>query len=204
MADFASATVEWGSVPDSITLLDLTRQLAGLCDTDRDRELAMYLQMAGEAAENYVSNVLALKSVTERIARSRAPVALRYTPYVDGLTVTVDGVDVSADYEAYQDDGLAWAVRGASEVYRSGSFSQMVITYNAGYDPLPADLGYAIAQAALAYLNSNSASSGAVKKESIVGVGSIEYATADDLVGGVGMLPAATVAVLDRYRRYFA
>jgi hypothetical protein len=78
----------------------------------------------------------------------------------------------------------------------------MNIAYTAGYEPLPADLGAAIATAAISYEQGTGAS-GEVKKESVVGVGSIEYSVSTDDGGADGFLSAAVTGTLDRYRRSY-
>ncbi len=81
-------------------------------------------------------------------------------------------------------------------------FDQVEIRYTAGYNPVPADMGYAIVQAGVSY--DTGGSGGAVRVERVTGVGSIEYATGEEQYVRVGQLPASAVAVLDRYRRYYA
>lgn len=199
MADYAAAKIAYGS--SEKTLLELLKQLMGIaCDgSARDSELSMYLQMSGEAAEGYTNNTLAKKSVTERISKSKTPVLLRNFPYVDGLVVVVDEVTVTDDYEVIREGGLAWAMTSRCSNSKSCCFEQMELTYNAGYDPVPADLGYVIARTAMAY-DQQAGGGGVVKKETVVGVGSIEYSTADGAVAAFGMFSAASLSILDRYR----
>ena len=203
MTDFASLPVD---VPGNPTLLDMTKQLLGIepADTSRDQELSQFLEMAGQAAERYIDNIIEQREVTEQIARRKEPVALRYWPVTGPLSVTVDGADLSGEFSTYRDDGLGWAVRSTCNLWRNCCFEQMNLTYTAGYNPLPADLAYALAQSGASY--ETGGTGGAVKRETVVGVGSIEYVAGDE--GGaaqrVGQLPASAVAVLDTYRRKFA
>ena len=201
MVDFAAATIEWGTTPDTITLLELTKQLLEIVDTSQDTELSMYLQIAGEAAESYIDNKLALQEVTEEFASSFYPVPLRFYPFGTLTSVTIDGDDQTADWSVYFEPGVAWATVSATASSNSDGFNQLAITYTTGYEPLPAQVGFAIAQIAIAYQESAGSPTGAVKKESIVGVGSIEYVTAADTDGSAGAMSPSTIGVLDKYRR---
>ncbi len=202
MVDYAQVKIAYGA--KIITVLDYVKQQLSISDNSQDEELSLACQVAGEACENYLDNVVALDAVTENISKAFAPVALRFNPYVDGLTVTVDGDDVTADYEVYTDDGLHWAVRERGG-FRETRFKQMTIGYNAGFDPLPADLGYAVVVTAVNFRGTGGggAESG-IKKESIVGVGSIEYMTPSELSAAVGGLPSSATVILDKYMRYNA
>ena len=201
-ANFAIATVEWGTTPDSITLLQLTKDLMGITDNSRDDELSMYLQMAGEACEKYIDNKLAQQEVKEDVASAHSPFSLRFWPSSAPTAISIDGEDVLADFTAYISDGIMWISKSTSSSESTCGFKQMTVTYTAGYEPLPAEIGYAISRTAIAYEAQQGASSGAVKKEVVQGVGSIEYATDADSVGSVGLLSPATVGVLDMYRRW--
>jgi hypothetical protein len=203
MTDFANDVIEWGSPPTQLTLLALTKQLMGIVDTARDAELSMYLDMAGNAAERYIDNIIEQREVTERIAKKYVPVALRYWPVGLVSSVMVDGVEAVGDFTQGYDDGIGWVIEGVSNYMISHSFKQMDITYLAGYNPLPSDLGFAIVRGAILY-SENAAVGGPVKKQVIEGVGSIEYDTSSNESTATGMLPASSTAVLDQYRRIYA
>ena len=205
MTDFASLTIEWGTVPDSITLLALMKQQLDITDSALDVELSMYVEMAGKSAERYIDNIIEQRDVVERFATVSQPIALRYWPTISLTSVEIDSVDVTSEYYLYFQTGMGWTVKNTNGSSRSSTFNQMDITYTAGFsDPIPADLGFAIVQSALSY--KTGAAGGPVKRESIVGVGSVEYATGDESGGAVrvGQLPASAVAVLDQYKRIFA
>jgi len=200
-ADYAAATIEWGA--NSITLLELVKQKLGIVDGSQDDELSMYLQIAGEACEAYCDNVLALQSATEQHPVTFSPIALRYYPFVTLTSVTVDGDDLVADYESFESEGVDYITTSRTSATRPSGFKQMDIVYEAGYEPLPADLGSAIAVAAISYEQGTGAT-GEVKKESVVGVGSIEYTTANDSSSGsTGFLSASVTGTLDKYRREY-
>ena len=204
MTDFANLTIEWGTTPDSITLLELLKQQLDITDASMDAELSMYLDMAGNAAEKYIDNIIEQREVIERFPSVNDPIALRYYPITTLALVEIDSVDVTTDYQLFYQTGIGWSVKNVSGSSVGTKFEQMDITYTAGFDPLPAELGFAIVQSAMSY--ETGSSGGAVKRESVVGVGSIEYAT--DEVSGVsvrvGQLPASAVAVLDAYKRLYA
>jgi len=202
-ADYSSATIEYGSGPTSITLLELVKQKLGIVDGTQDDELSMYLQIAGEACEAYCDNVLAEQDTTEQHAATFSPVALRYYPFVTLNAVTVDGTDVTDDYETFESEGVDYVTIARTATNYPDGFKQMNIAYTAGYEPLPADLGAAIASAAISYEQGTGAT-GEVKKESVVGVGSIEYTTANDASSGsTGFLSSSVTGTLDKYKREY-
>jgi len=202
MSDFAAATIAWGG--NTITLLDLLKQELGITDNTQDDQLSMYLQMAGEACERYIDNKIDSDQVIENYSHNKTPVALRYYPAAAPVTVEVEGEDVSDDWGLYTDNGIVWITTTACGAERNSCFEQLKITYQAGYDPLPSDLGYAVVRAAAAYETQGGGTSGQVKKESVVGVGSIEYATDADAPGSAGMLSATVIGTLDLYRRVYS
>ncbi|GAF81215.1 unnamed protein product [marine sediment metagenome] len=199
--NFAIATIEWGA--SSITLLDLMKDKLGIGDTSRDDELSMYLQIAGEASEKYIDNKIATQEVAEEFSRSFSPVALRFWPVTEVLKVFVDGVDQVDDYELFTDEGLKWVTKDKCSINYPGCFEQMQITYTAGYEPLPTELGYAVVVGGIAYETQQGAVSGEVKKESVVGVGSVEYTTSGEATTGFGVLPPSVTDTLDLYRRAY-
>jgi hypothetical protein len=202
-ADYANATIEYGAGPTSITLLELVKQRLGIVDNSRDDELSMYLQIAGEACEAYCDNVLAEQPTTEQHAATFSPIALRYFPLVTLNAVTVDGEDKTADYETFESEGVDYVTSSRTSTTCDGGFKQMNIAYTAGYEPLPADLGAAISSAAISY-ETGTGATGEVKKEMVVGVGSIEYTTSNDTSSGsTGMLSSSVTGTLDKYRREY-
>ena len=203
MSDFANLPVD---LPNNPTILDLLKQELGIDPSDftRDTELTIYIETAGLAVERYIDNIVEQRQVTERHSKSNHPTALRYYP-VDTLdNVVVDGVDKTTDYDLYHDEGLAWSVKDSCGRDRNCCFDQMNITYVAGYNPVPPDLGFAIVVAAKTY--DTGVQAGNVKKEVINGVGSIEYTTGGDDADytKVSHLPDSAVGVLDSYRRHWA
>jgi hypothetical protein len=203
MTDFANDVIEWGSPPTNMTLLALTKQILGIVDTARDVELSMYLDMAGNACERYIDNIIEQREVTERIAKKYIPVPLRYYPVTTVTSVLIDGVESIGDFTQGQDDGIEWVLEGISNYTKSTDFKQMDIVYTAGFDPIPSDIGFAIVRAAILY-SQNTAAGGPIKKQVIEGVGSIEYDTSSNEAESVGMMPPSTVAALDPYRRIYA
>jgi hypothetical protein len=201
-ADYCAATIEWGG--NTMTLLDLMKKQLDMCttDTSMDAELCLWLQMAGEACEAYCDNVLAAQDVTERHPATHSPVSLRYWPVSDvtNATVVIDGQDVSTDYEFFYGGGVDFITVSRTGRTLPDGFKQMDITYRAGYEPLPSDLAYAIVAAGNSY-NSGIAGTGEIKRESVVGVGSVEYATSADQAGNYGVLSSNVIATLDKYRR---
>ena len=198
MVNYAGAEIVWGDPENTITLLELMKNLMGISDSARDDELSMYLDMAGRAAESYIDNKLVSQEVTEKYAFTMSPIALRYYP-ADTLTdVTVDGGDETDDWALYTSDGVTWSAKSAA--FRNCEFKQMSITYTAGLNPLPSEVGYALSKIAMAY--ESQTGSGNVKKEVINGVGSIEYVTGADSSSSIGFISPSALGVLERYRRH--
>jgi hypothetical protein len=197
MADFASATTTWGS--ESTTLLELMKLLSGIADSSQDVTLSMYLEIAGVAAEGYTDSILLHRNVVQQVAKPRSPVRLNHRTYTALVSVVLDGDTVTSDYEVFQEDGISYLTSSRSGITRSGTFKQMTITYTAGFSPLPTDLAYAIVRTAMTYEDSDF--SGAARRETVVGVGTIEYGS-----GGQGsvVLPPTATTVLDRYRNWSA
>ena len=195
MSDYASAKVKYAG--STITLLQRTKQIYSIVDDSLDDDLSYYLQLSGEAAESYTDNKLCLQEATEKYPVVKYPVALRYWPFVSLTSVTEDGEDVTAEWETFLIDGISYATPSRTSDSLSRSYEQLVITYQTGYDPLPAELGELLARAAI---NASKQAAGPVKKESIVGVGSVEYVTDDDVYGGFS---ASALSILDRYRRLY-
>jgi hypothetical protein len=198
---YAEATIVWGT--STMTLLDLLKKQMDICENDssQDEMLSLWLQIAGEACENYVNNVLALKEVTEQHAGTFSPVSLKYYPVVSLTTITVDGEDVTADYELFEGTGIDYATVSRTSCTNAEAFKQMTLTYQAGFEPLPTDVGFAIVKTGQSYSN-ETGGTGQVKAESVVGVGRIEYSVDEASSGSYGSLSNSVIAILDNYRKY--
>lgn len=197
--DYANAIIEWGS--GTITILELTKQKLGITDNSQDDELSMYIDMAGQACEAYIDNKIVEQVVTEQYAYVKSPQALRFWPANTLSAVIIDGEDVTEDWEMFSSDGVVWNVRDKCNTDIMDCFKQMSVTYTAGYNPVPSDVGYAIVATSLNY-ESNSGGTGAIKKEVVQGVGSVEYVTDSDSMGSVGLISGTSLGVLERYRRW--
>jgi hypothetical protein len=185
------------------TLLEFTKSILGITDASKDASLSVNIDIAGRACERYIDNIIAKVEVKEQFKDSFTPIPLRYWPADNLVSVFVDGQDVTADYETVTQDGIFWTLRSLRTLQPTEDtrWKQMDVSYDAGYDPIPEDLAYAIATAGIAYEN-NVASGGPIKKETVVGVGSVEYDTALQEATSVGMLPASAVGALEPYRRH--
>ena len=194
---FYDAEVAAGGVTQ--TLLEFTKTIMGITDNTQDAALSASLDIAGNAAELYIDNIIDQRDVTERFKDDKSPQQLRYWPVQTLVLVEVDGSDVTANRYSIVQDGLYWVLKSAD-----GScvdWTQMDITYTAGYDPIPEALAYAIAIGAAAY-DQNVVTAAPLKKETVVGVGSMEYDTGLAVSTSYGSLPASSTSILDAYRRY--
>jgi hypothetical protein len=159
----------------------------------------MFIDIAGAAAESYVDNKLVSQQVTERFKHVDSPESMRYWPAGTLSLVEVDGEDKTSEYVELWETGVYWVLKELNASPKC--WTQFDITYTAGYDPLPADVAYAIAGGAIGY-DTGAVGAAPVRKETIVGVGALEYDTALAQSTSFGQLPAASIAVLERYRRH--
>ena len=196
-ADYANAVVTVGV--DSYTLRDLMKTRLCIAGNDYDAELALHLQTAGEAAESYTSNAVAKQQVINLATDWGRLVRLPYWPVNALNEVTIDGEDVTADWVLRLTYGVAYAEHVTGSTVVTGD--QLSITYSAGYDPLPADLANALVSAAINYREGGAAGGGVIRRESVVGVGSVEYANETETYGA---FTAAGISTLDRYRYWAA
>jgi len=212
------------SITVPASLLDTLKVFLGIdpSDTSQDAELDAALQQAIVAVETWLDRIVIKRSVEEYFPYHFGTVQLHEYPVdtsVD-VVVTKDGV-ADANY-------IPWLQRGKmSYLSRIGShydtpmdwrkFSQVVITYTAGYDPLPLDLANAIVWTAAAIKDSfgtgviPGGSSGDVKSMSIYDVGSISYDVGVSSGGGkyvgsssLGVIPETAAETLSRYKRMSA
>lgn len=197
--DYAGANIEW--VDGTITVLELVKTKLGITGTDLDSELAMYISMAGSACEKYLDNKLVLQEVTETYAVRRRTTSLRFWPVVSLDSVLFNDDDITDRYELRMSDGVAWAINDFGYVSEQPTYGQLVISYTAGYDPLPGSIGYALAETAMSYYSA-AGGIGSIKKEVVQGVGSVEYVTNQESAGAVGMIPGNAVQTLEMYRRW--
>ena len=201
--DYANALVESFCNEDK-TLMELVKEMLGIChnDTSQDPMLCLYIEMACSAAELYIDNKIVRQSVTERIAHPYNPVPLRYWPAGEPTAAASDGDDVLDMYSTFVQDGITWVTTSTCGKDKSCCFKQLDITYDAGYDPIPANAAYALAATAVGYSKNAGNVSGAVSKEVVNGVGSITYDTGGDSESNVGVMTPTSIAVLELYRRY--
>ena len=200
--DYASAQIEYGGTPSTVTLLELAKQLAGVIGSSEDELWTLYCQFAGEAAESYCDNKLVSQSVVQNIIGLPHPILLRHNPATSFESIIVDGLDVTSDYVLYTEDGLQWLKKDPAWDVFVTTPTQTVITFTSGFDPLPAEVGYAIARAATEYQRDDPSAAAPIKKESVVGVGSLEYDTKNYLVGEFGVLTKESTTILDKYKRH--
>jgi len=214
MIDWASLIVD---AKDSPALLDVFKLFLGIDtgDDTQDAALSRALDSAGVAIERHLDRVIAKREVVETMQAYVGTVVLQHSPVVpDSLTVTLNG-EVSTAYEVYSSGLLAYVTRigHARDVpidWRP--FDQVVLTYQAGFDPLPSDLANAIcytAQGLYAAEGSGAApsSTGDISRMSINDVGSISYDTGggySESVTGFGVVPPVAAEMLSPYRRVSA
>ena len=200
--DFPGALIHYTG-EGQMTLLEYMKQRLGVTSNEQDVQLSCSLNIAGVACEKYADNIFDKRQVIEEHERKLSPIPLRYFPASDLFSVELDGQDETERFTLYNSQGIVWA-KGESWSHGT-TFEQLSLIYDAGYSPMPLDLADAIVTAAIAYENQSTVTAGAVKKETIVGVGSIEYNVGSEASSGdYGMIPAAVISVLERYTRRHA
>ena len=192
MVDYASALVD---VSDTPTILEYIKESRGELSCDNDYKLTADINAAFRILEAHLDNKLVSQEVTERFKARRDRFALRYWPADNVTSVLVDGAESVLEYEPYYQDGLTWLKRG--DCHWPDNFVQVDVTYTAGFDPVPVDIVYAVRDFATQI--GAIAAPGTIKKESVVGVGSIEYATSESASGSI--IPDSIMSILSHYRR---
>lgn len=189
-------------------LLKMLKTLMGIKspDTSRDDELTAYLRGAIVACETYLDDVIDRREVTQAWVEGQSPLLLRYSFAAALTNVTLDGEDVTSEWQLLAADGYSKLYR-VDETILVFAAEKLTATYTAGYASCPYDLMLAIATTAAA-MESKAGDGGAapneiIKKESVTGIGTVEYDTTG-VVGEtspVGMIPATAVQILDMYRK---
>lgn len=127
-----------------------------------------------------------------------APLLLRRYPITEITSVTADGGTVDhTEFNVNEESGI---------VYHNNLLNwkrKVLITYRGGYDPLPADLQYVVCTLVEARLKGEVDDVRPVRKETVYGVQSIDYATGSHLeaYGQPYAELGAYVSILERYRR---
>jgi hypothetical protein len=196
-------------------LLELFKALLGITDDTQDAALTQTLEISQELIEDYLGRSLSYGKYEDwvEVVRGQDTVVLKNYP-VDAILDVMDAATgLPVVYEA------GYVVKPSGEVrLRSGHQGDLVVSYMGGYLNLPAWAQYAIIQTASAVWNAQGtggagagggAALGAVKKETVYGVASIEYETGGSsgagagTVGGTsqhGAIPALVAHSLEQHR----
>lgn len=112
-----------------VTLAEARRQCRLMPDeTLDDDELTLLINVCSELAQDYTHRLLTLGSVTCEVEESVTEVQLPYGNATEITSVTVNGVD----YTDYSFSDISQKVKFPYSV------SNVLITYNAGYETIPA------------------------------------------------------------------
>lgn len=216
MTDFANAVSA-----DGQTLLVHLKLFLGIepSDTSNDQKLSSAIDLSGNFCETYIDTVILLREVTQDFAHHFGTVVLHQVPASQLTTVEVNGV-IATDY--------SWWKKGSSAILsRTGhrqdvpmdwrQFDQVVVTYIAGYAPIPSDLTYAITATAADLYNAEGTGSapggatGDMKSLQIYDVGAVTYDVGGSGDGGsgswgenTGALNSTSSQILTRYKRLSA
>ncbi len=198
----------------ALTLLEFARAFIG-SDPGQDDTLASALKLAGDTVETYADRVLAKRQVTDDHAGEFGTIPLRQWPYDPAfpVTVTIDGTTKN-DYRVYTERGTSYLTRQTSRhdlPFDWRGYAQVIVTYTAGYNPVPVDLAQAITFTAMGILTAwgtgmvPSGTANDVRRETITGVGTIEYAQTTGGVGVMGgawgVIPPTAAQLLRAYKR---
>lgn len=189
-------------------LLELLKTLLGIktVDSTRDKELTAYLRGAIVSCETYLDDIIDRRAVTQAWTDVHSPVLLRYSFASDLTSVIFDGEDVTSEWSLLSSDSVSQLYR-ADHTFFCAMGKEFKASYTAGYSSCPYDLMLAIAYTAAAIESQSgdgiSAPGLSLKRETVTGIGTIEYET-NGVVGEtmpVGLIPAQAVQILDMYRR---
>jgi hypothetical protein len=183
-------------------ILALLKTLLGIsaADTSRDLELDSLIDGAIAVCEIYLDDIIDRRSVTETWTSGKFPQLLRYRDASDLTEATLDGEDVLSSWSIVAGDAYAKLKpnSGAFEI-DDEVFS---VSYSAGFASCPYPLKLVIRDVA-SHLEARSGAPemARIKRENIVGVGSVEYADQGSGTDAVGVIPPQCVQILNMYRR---
>lgn len=185
-------------------------------DASRDTDLTAALAQATAICETYCDRRFALADDVEQLTPGRYSLQVRRYPIVTVTSIT-NGLGEAlelAGVQVLKEQGLILRVGG-------GGADVFTVAYRGGYEPLPVDLEYALLGAFDQVwattpgwgAESGAQSTGDLQKISIVGVGSLDFAspTSSSASGdggkqsagqSWGILPVSVTSILSRYMRH--
>lgn len=187
-------------------------------DTTHDDELQLAFDQALTLCETYCDRWFVLMPQVEQIFPTRGAFMVRRYP--------IEVIDSISDANGGLIDPASYAINGSAGIvlrcgpYLGGmSIWPLEISYVGGYEPLPADLEYAVLGAFDAvwaatpgWGGSVGGAAGEMQKISVVGVGSIDFGSSSASSSGAGgpqvgsqpwgVLPVTVTAVLQRYMNH--
>jgi hypothetical protein len=168
-----------------------------------DDDLTTAMSAALALAENYCDRQFIYAASTEQTFYNLEQRALYLRRYP---LVSITTLSPQPEVGTYQVDNNAGKIIFTGQPF----YESFTVTYEAGYSTLPADLELGLWEIfdmvwATNYAADNSVQLGAVKKKTIVGVGSIEYETGGSVSGASGaLINDLATRMLDPYRRITA
>lgn len=218
--DFSTALVSLGGTADDKTLLDMFKDYVGIdpADTTQDETLSQSLNMAGDMCEAYIDRVIAKRSIDQYFQSHFGRVTLHNHPVDTSVApvVLLDGVE-QTDYKIFLAPwGLANLTRQNCQHDMPldwRAYEQVVVTYTAGFDPVPSDLAQAIVYVASDLFGAigtgtppGGGGSGEIKSMTIHDVGSISYdvgssGSSGGTIESFGVINDSAAHLLSRYKR---
>jgi len=219
-AAFATSFSQLGGTQDDQTLLDLLKLFLGIDpgDTTNDEALTRALNMAGDMVETYLDRIVVKRETAEFFPHHFGTVILHDLPFdpTAPIVVTLDGVN-QVDYKVFRSRGqlahLSRIGQSRDSPMDWRPYEQVIVTYTAGFDPIPSDLAQAIVYVAADLYASEGTgatpggSSGAVKSMTIQDVGSIAYdvggssSAGGGAYGSPGVISDVSAQMIARYKR---
>lgn len=183
--------------------LDEFKTLYGITGTDDDAYITAQIEYFSAIISNYCERIFCVNDYTQTWQRpmdtglvwGSKVLALFHYPVNSIASVTVNGTLLdAADWTLNTRD---WTV--ISEAFLTGY--DIEITYNAGFDPIPADVAMSCNELVFSkYMNKGNDPSRIVRSESVPEVGSVDYLSAQYYQRGFDPVIGNYGTTLDRYR----
>ena len=188
-------------------MLEILKLLLGITDDTQDDVLSQLLIQSQSYIEDYLDRQLSVAEYEDYAdPNGSTSISLRNFPVKEILAIeNLDGMPVTA-FKVIKQNGV---VRTNQNL-----FGDYLITYTAGYDPLPGWAQKSIVDTAAAIWfeiqsGGSAVATGAIKSEEIFGVAKVQYETGTASSSGsdgekVGPIPESVIDLLEMHKNRYA